>query len=265
MAAPLVGDELWQLIQPLLPPPPPRRARYPGRRRIDDRRALTGLLFVLKSGLPWEMLPPEMGCGSGMTCWRRLAQWQKAGVWPRLHARLLAHLQAADQIDWSRAVVNSASVRAVGGGKKTGPTPTDRGKLGSKHHVLTDAAGIPLAATVPGAHQHDVTQLIPLVEAVPPVRGRPKRRPAAVYGDRAYDSAAHRQALRHRHIRPVLARRGKPHGSGLGKDRWGVERTLAWLHQYRRLRVRYERRADIHQAFVAIACSLICLRTLKEH
>lgn len=121
MAAPLVSDKLWQLIQPLLPPPPPRRVRYPGRKRIDDRKALTGILFVLKSGVPWEMLPQEMGCGSGLTCWRRLAAWQQAGVWARLHEQLLAPLQAADQIDWSRAVVNSASVRAVGGGKKNRP------------------------------------------------------------------------------------------------------------------------------------------------
>lgn len=151
--------------------------------------------------------------------------------------------------------------------KKTGPNPTDRGKLGSKHHLLTDAAGLPLAATVTGAHRHDVTQWVPLLDAIPPVRGRrgrPKRRPAAVYGDRAYDSTAHRQALRTRHIQPVLARRGQPHGSGLGTYRWVVERTLAWMHQFRRLRVRYERRTDIHEAFVSIACSLICLRTLDS-
>ena len=97
---------------------PPRRVRYPGRKRIDDRKALTGILFVLSSGLPWELLPQEMGCGSGMTCWRRLAQWQQAGVWPRVHEQVLAHLHAAEKLDWSRAVVDSASVRAVGGGKK---------------------------------------------------------------------------------------------------------------------------------------------------
>lgn len=118
MAKPLLDDELWELIQPLLPPPKPRRFRYPGRKPISDRQALTGILFVLKSGIPWEMLPQEMGCGSGMTCWRRLRDWQKAGVWQQLHELLLAHLQEADQIDWSRAVVDSASVRAVGGGGK---------------------------------------------------------------------------------------------------------------------------------------------------
>ncbi len=118
MAKPLVDDELWELIQPLLPPRKPRRWRYPGRKRLRDRPALTGILLVLKSGIPWEMLPQEMGCGSGMTCWRRLRDWQEAGVWQTLHELLLAKLRKADQIDWSRAVVDSASIRAVGGGGK---------------------------------------------------------------------------------------------------------------------------------------------------
>lgn len=150
---------------------------------------------------------------------------------------------------------------AVGG--KTGPNPTDRRKLGSKHHLITDAQGIPLAAILTGANRHDVTQLLPLVEAIPPVggkRGRPRQKPDQVQGDRAYDSRPHRRALRALGIGPVLAQRFTPHGSGLGVYRWVVERTLAWLHQFRRLRVRYERRADIHEAFLSIGCSLICFK-----
>ena len=121
MAKPLVSDELWEMVQPLLPPAKPRRFRYPGRRRIDDRKALTGILFVLKSGIPWEMLPKEMECGSGMTCWRRLKEWHEAGVWQSLHELLLSRLQGANALDWSRACVDSASVRAVGGGGKNRP------------------------------------------------------------------------------------------------------------------------------------------------
>ena len=118
MGKPLVDDELWELIQPLLPPPKPRRWHYPGRKPLRDRQVLTGVLFVLKSGIPWEMLPKEMECGSGMTCWRRLRDWpfRGRGVWQNLHELLLAKLREADQIDWSRAVVDSASIRAVGGG-----------------------------------------------------------------------------------------------------------------------------------------------------
>jgi transposase len=151
-------------------------------------------------------------------------------------------------------------------GQKTGPNPTDRRKAGTKHHVLSDANGIPLSFVVTGANTHDVTQLLPLVELVPPVRGKvgkPRQRPACVQGDRGYDSEPHRDRLRKKGITPILAKRYTEHGSGLGKTRWIIERTMAWLHQFRRLRVRYEKRADIHEAFVCIACIMICYNALK--
>ena len=118
MAKPILDDTLWLLIEPLLPPAKKRRRRYPGRKPIDNRKALSAILFILKTGLPWEHLPQELGWGSGMTAWRRLYSWQKKGVWQRIHETLLAHLQQADQIDWSRVIVDSSSVRAVHGGKK---------------------------------------------------------------------------------------------------------------------------------------------------
>jgi transposase len=123
MAKPILTDELWALIEPLLPAPKVRRAKYAGRKRLDDRKVLTGILFVLQSGIPWRMLPQEMGCGSGMSCWRRLRVWQEAGVWDRLHELLLAQLRAADRIDWSRVIVDSSSIRALGGGQKRDQTP----------------------------------------------------------------------------------------------------------------------------------------------
>ena len=123
MAKQVVSDELWKEIEPLLPSPKPRRRRYPGRKPMDRPKVLTGILFVRKSGMPWEMFPQEMGCGSGMTCWRYLRDWQSAGIWDELHEVLLAKLCEADQIDWSRTVVDSASVRAVLGGRKPARTP----------------------------------------------------------------------------------------------------------------------------------------------
>lgn len=120
MAKPLLDDELWNLIEPLLPRPTPRRFLFPGRQPIDNRKTLTGILFVLKTGIGWEDLPQEMGCGSGMTCWRRLRDWQQAGVWQRLHELLLEKLHHGDQLDWSRAVVDSSAVRALKGGTKRG-------------------------------------------------------------------------------------------------------------------------------------------------
>ena len=133
--------------------------------------------------------------------------------------------------------------------------------------MISDANGLPLAVRLTGANVPDVTQLQPLVEAIPPVRGkrgRPRRRPEVVQGDRGYDSEPHRRWLRKRKIRPLLARRNTPNGSGLGKTRWGVERTLSWLHQFRRLRIRWERRDDIHYAFLMIGCSLISVNFLHQ-
>jgi transposase len=232
---------------------------------VDDRAALSGILFVLKTGIPWEDLPQEMGCGCGMTCWRRLRDWQAAGVWDRLHELLLSELNAADKIDWSRAAVDSSTIRAVGGGKKTGPNPTDRSKPGSKHHVITDGGGVPLAVELSGANQPDIKHLLPLVVNVPPVRGkpgRPRSRPEKAYADRAYDSEPARGILRWLGIEPFLAKRRTEHGTGMGKFRWVVERTNSWFHKFRRIRVRYERRDDIHEGFLGCAKSLICLSIL---
>ncbi len=131
MSERLIDDALWRRIEPLLPKPPRRRWKAMGRPRIPDRAALTGILFVLRSGIPWQMLPKEMGCGSGSTCWRRLVRWQRVGVWRRLHAALLAELRRRGQLDLARAVVDSASVRALRGGKKldrTQPIAVRRGR-----------------------------------------------------------------------------------------------------------------------------------------
>ena len=131
MAKPLLDDALWNLIEPLFPPPKRRRFRFPGWRPVSPRAVLTGILFVLRTGIPWEYLPQEMGCGSGMTCWRRLRDWQKAGAWEKIRRVLLNRLQEADKIDWSRAVADSASVRAVFGGRKRGRIPRIGGNWGA--------------------------------------------------------------------------------------------------------------------------------------
>lgn len=153
------------------------------------------------------------------------------------------------------------------GGSQTGPSPVDRARAGSKHHLLVDSTGIPLAWTLTGGNRNDITQLIPLVERVPPVRGRvgrPRQRPERLIADRAYDHRPQRRELRRRGITPEIARRKSAHGSGLGCYRWVVERTFAWLHQFKRLLVRYERRGDIHEAFLALGCCLVCHRRLRN-
>ncbi|MFD7282277.1 IS5 family transposase [Streptomyces sp. NPDC059862] len=257
----IVSDELWARIEPLLPVVP----RRPGRRRLDDRKVLSGILFVLYTGIPWEFLPQELGFGSGMTCWRHLRDWNEAGVWQRLHESLLAELHAAGALDWSRAVIDGSHMRAMKGGPKTGPSPVDRARTGSKHHLITEAHGIPLVASLTGGNRNDVTQLMPLIQAVPPVRGRqgrPRRRPDTLYADRGYDHDKYRKQVRAVGITPVIARRGTEHGSGLGVHRWVVEQSFALLHWFRRLRIRWEIRDDIHEAFLSLACSIICWRRL---
>ncbi len=261
----LVDDVLWAEVGPLLPAPKPRRSRYPGRKPLDNRAALTGILFVLKTGLPWNDLPREMGCGSPAACWVRLRDWHRLGVWKKLHQVLLSRLRYADKIDWSRAAIDATTIRALRGGDRTGKTPTDRGRKGTKDHLLTDGGGVPLAAHATAANRRESTQLKTLVEAIPPVAGKPghpRQKPDAILGDRAFDSQPLREWLWQRGIVPFLAKRGEAHGSGLGEYRWVVERTFAWLKGFRRLRLRYERTAFMHEAALSLAMCMICFRHL---
>ena len=148
-------------------------------------------------------------------------------------------------------------------GAATGPSPVDRGRPGSKHHLICDGHGTPLAVILTGGNRNDVTQLMPLIDAIPPVRGRvghPRRRPDSLFADRGYDHDIYRDQVRARGI----VRRGTHHGTGLGTYRWVVERTFAWLHGFKRLRIRWERRADIHEAVLKLACRLITHRQLKS-
>jgi len=140
-----------------------------------------------------------------------------------------------------------------GGWSKTGQNPTDRARPGSKHHLATDANGTPIAIILTGANRNDVMQLLPLINAIPRIsglRGQPLSKPNRVYADRGYGHDKCRKLLHAAAIPTSIARRGKPYGSGLDKVRWVVERTHVWMHGFRRLRVRFERRADIHEAFL---------------
>jgi transposase len=262
---PLVTGALWQRLRPLPPPPPPRRCRFPGRKPLEYRQALTGILFVLKTGLAWDDLPAELGCGCGMTCRHYLRLWHEAGAWRQLRALLLAELSGADQVGWERALIDAAFARAPEGGEDTGPNPADRGKSGGKHHVLTDARGIPLAATVTAANVNEATQVFAVLTDRPPVGGRPgpeRQKPERLPGDRGYDSEPVRVLLRWLGITPVLAGRNTERGSGPGVCRRFVERTVSWLHSFGRLRRRPDRLAEIPGAFLRLACGLIRLRCL---
>jgi transposase len=202
MSPAILTDELWKRLEPLIPKPRKNRhVQYAGRKPSDPRRILNGILFVLRTGVPWRWLPATSDFPSGYTCRRQLQRWHRAGIWQGLFEALLAELQKKHRIDWYRALVDSASLRAPCGGAKTGPNPTDRRKLGSKHHLLTDGRGIPLACILTKANRHDVTQLLPLLDKIPRVRGQrgaPRCRPKHVQGDRAYDSEPHRKGVKKR-------------------------------------------------------------------
>jgi transposase len=155
------------------------------------------------------------------------------------------------------------------GGAATGKDPTNRGKLGTKRHIVVDRNGLPLAATISGANMHDSRLLEDTVDAIPPLRlphrqrGRPHKRLTKLHADKGYAYPRCRQTLRSRSI-PRIARRGIESSERLGRYRWVVERTLSWLNRYRRLKVRYERRADIHHAFLTLGCALICWQALHR-
>ena len=154
------------------------------------------------------------------------------------------------------------------GGTLVGPNPTDRGKSGTKRHLLTDARGTPLGLALSGANRHDSRMLAPTLDAIPPIRsgrrGRPRRRPDKLQADKAYDHRRCRRECRARGITSRIARRGIESSERLGRHRWVVERTLAWLARFRRLAVRYERRADIHLALTTLGCALVCLNQIRR-
>jgi transposase len=258
-----VPDALWQRIEPLLPTKP-RRFRYPGRKPLDDRRVLQGILFVLHTGIGWEHLPQELGFGCGMTAWRRLRDWQRAGVWEKLHQLLLAELHTPISSSGSGLSPTSATCRRKRG-RQDGVEPGRPGPPGEQAPPARRWRRHPLAWTLTGGNRNDVTQLLELLDRVPPVRGRigrPRRRPRMLIADRDDDHDKYRRLVWQRGVKPIIARRQTEHGSGLGRQRWVVERTLAWLHNRRRLLVRTDRREDIHEGFLALACCLICWRRL---
>jgi transposase len=236
---------------------------------VSNRQALTGIIFVLKTGIPWNMLPQEVNCGSGVTCWRRLRDWTRAGLWKEIYARILHFLATSGQIDASRAVIDSASVRALKGGAHTGPNPTDRAKKGCKRHVISDANGIPLVVHTGPANQRDDRRAFALLDDYPTLqgpRGRPRTRPEILQGDAGYGFPDLVRDVRSRRIKPQLAPRGKDvqHGSGLGTTRYVVERTLSWFGNARRIKFCYERIGAHFQAFHDLAAALICAKRLPQ-
>lgn len=265
MATAQMPDEFFDAVAHHLPPEQPVGPKG-GRPRIDHRTALRVIWFVLTAGTRWEDVPKELGC-SGRTAHRRLRAWEEAGVWDRLKADLLRLLKAAGRLDLDTVIIDGVTVRAFGGGEATGPSPVDRSRPGTKHTVMVNRQGVPLVIRTAGANASDYTQFLPVILGFPKVGGlpgRPKELPDEVYADRGYDSEPLRTLLRWLGIEPHIAKRRTEHGSGLGKVRWVVERTISWLKGLRRLRVRYDRLGVIMDAWATLAASVICFRILHH-
>lgn len=258
-----VPEEFLEQLKSLLPAERPVGPQG-GRPAIRHENVVKVIWFVLVTGCRWADVPLEMGC-SGRTAHRRLRHWEAMGIWDRLHLQLLTLLRKAGVLDLHTAIIDSVLVRAFGGGEGTGPSPVDRGKPGSKHTLMVDGHGAPLAIRTVGANVSDQTQIIPIVIEFPRIGGnpgRPKEHPDAVYADRGYDSEDTRALLKWLGIEPMIAKRDTEHGSGLGKIRWVVERTISWIKGLCRMRVRYDRLQIIQDAWSTLAAAVVCFRIL---
>ncbi|WP_370869184.1 IS5 family transposase [Streptomyces sp. CRCS-T-1] len=243
----LVPDELWKLFQRVVPEAPTRVRRV--------------------VGLHVAAVAVRLVRAVGATAHRRFTEWSKARVWAKLHRLVLDELGFRRELDWSRCAIDSVNMRALKKGEVTGPNPVDRGKYGSKIHLITERTGLPLSVGISGANLHDSQALVPLVQGIPPIRsrrGRRRRRPGKLHGNKGCDYNHLRRWLRSRGITPRLARKGKDSSQRLGQHRWAIERTMAWLGGCRRPHRRYERKASHFLASVSIACTLICYRRLTS-
>jgi transposase len=265
VASARMPDAFYDLVSHHLPPEQPVGPKG-GCPMKPHRVVMNVIWFVLTTGCRYEDVPREMGC-SGRTAQRRLRAWEELGIWDRLHADLLGLLKRAGKLDADAVIVDGVLVRAFGGGEATGRSPVDRGKKGTKHTIMVDRNGVSLAVRTAGANASDHTQIIPIVLDFPRVGGkpgRPKELPDELYADRGYDSDATRWILAWLGIEPHIARRNTGHGSGLGKVRWVVERTISWIKGLRRLRVRYDRLKVTQEAWNTLAACVICFRILHE-
>ncbi|MFG2030482.1 IS5 family transposase [Streptomyces sp. NPDC048825] len=256
----IVPDGLWELARPLLPPARVR-PQGGGVANIDDEAVFAAIIYVLVSGCAWRALPPCFGA-SKSTVHRRFAIWSRAGVWGRLHQKVLQLLDEQDLVDLSRAVLDSAHVRAKKGGELAGPSPVDRGKRGSKMHVLSDANGLPLRVGLSAANTHDSLALKPMLSHfhMGHESHAADSKPVRLHADKAYDIPHLRRWLWGNRIGVRIARKGIDSSERLGRRRWVIERTMSWLTGYRRLNHRYERKPGNYLAFLGLASALCCYR-----
>lgn len=264
MIQPRVSILPWRRLGPLLPPltPSPKG----GRPRADDRACLEGILFVRSTGLPWDRVPKELGRERRrlLAPPARLAGRGLLGEAPPGPAREPRPQRRARLVPRLPGLHERRGEKGVG---EVGPNPADRGRPGTKRRLIVERGGVPLACLLSGTNRNDRKLLEPLLDAAPRVRGRsgrPRSRPAKPHADEAYDHAFCREACPRRGVAPRIARKGVESSERLGRHRWRVERTASHLKPFRRLTVRWERKAEPHLAFLTLARAAICARRLLD-
>jgi transposase len=247
-----VSDLIATVIERREGPGKPR----PGHPLAATVRVLATLRRFVREGTPWRSLKAMPTQASGSTLRRRLADWASVNLLQRVHALLVAMLRGGPDL-----ILDSCSVRAKRGGDLVGPNPTDRGKQGTKYHVAVTGDGVPVACAATGANVNDTL----LFERLFLVAFAVVARIGTVFADKGYDAEASRELCRAFGAEPQLHKRGRPHGSGLGKRRWPVERSNAWLLENKRLALRYDRLGFIVQSLLQAACLfLVAGRLARE-
>jgi transposase len=258
-------EKFYELASPMLPAEK-EIGEKGGRPSTGHRTVLKVIWFVLVTGCRWKDVPQEMGC-CGETARTRLQAWERAGIWGKLHQLFLSMLNHAKQLHLETTIIDTAQVRAFGGGEATGPSPVDRRKKGTKFTLLVDRHGVPLVLRAVAANRSDHLEILPAVASFPVVGGkpgRPRQHPDELYADAGFDCEATRGVLRWLGIEPHIRYRNDEHGSHLGRVRWVVERTISWIKGLRRMRVRYDRSGTSIDAWTSIAAAVVCLHILLE-
>jgi putative transposase len=262
-----IPDEMWQRISPSLPPE--KEPGTPGRPPVPFRKVIDGILFVLRTGCQWKALPDCFGSGS--TVHRRFQQWERAGIIDAIMRVMLAWYDRRRGIDWEWQAADTKMAPAPLGGEATGPNPTDRGKCGTKRHLLVDGRGVPLSVHLSGANRHDLKGLEHLLGEEGMLVARPEpgeQNPQHLCLDKAYDAEEAESLLEWLGYIGHIKRQGEEEAlAGVGEvvypaRRWKVERSISWLNNMRKLRVRWEKKAQNYRGLWLLAAALITYRRI---
>jgi putative transposase len=260
-----IPDALWERVEPLLPPRPPHPLGCHNP-RVGDRRAMDAIFFVLRPGCQWNALNATGICSSS-SAHRRFQEWTAAGVFVTLWAQGLQEYDELKGLDWEWLAMDGAMTKAPLGGERTGRNPTDRGKLGTKRSLLTEAKGGPVGLAVEGANRHDKKLVEATLESIPVDRPEPTaERPQGMGLDKGYDDDDTRELVREFGFTAHVRARGeeaKPWKREAGQKarRWVVERTHSWMNRFRRLLIRWEKKVENYFGMLHFVCAWITYRS----